>query len=163
MQKITPFAFVVVALIHGFATASPAETGRERAIVELTAAGFTWDGSKRAIAVTDVGREKLTSLGGIQKAMRLLEPRTLDLTSCSLLAEVDGVRGVRSLQSINLSNCPALKNVDGVAGIDGLKKIYLFESPNVATESMDALEKRFPKSYIVLPDGTGLNPPRAKD
>ncbi len=62
-----------------------------------------------------------------------------------------------------LTDCLALQSVDGLTDLDQIKKINLFESSHIAPGSLDALQKRFPKCYLVLPDGTGLNPPRPKD
>jgi len=124
---------------------------------------LNWDEEKRAIAVTDEGRMKLKDLSTVERALRELQPRSIDLSSCSALQTADGLRGLRSLEAIFLTDCAALKNVDGIAGSERLKKVYLFESPNVSAESLEALQRRLPKCYIVLPDGTGLKPPRKKD
>ena len=126
----------------------------------LTVAGFTWEESTRALEITDEGRAKLRDLSAIQSALEILQPRTLDLTSCPLLENVDALRVLRTPVSINLCECPILKTVDGIPAASTLKKVYLFQSPHISTESLDAIEKRLPKIYLVLPDGTGLNPPR---
>ena len=154
---------MALGFVLGMVAWAEPQVGKQRAIAELAAAGLSWDDGKRAIAVTDDGRMKLKDLRAVERALRELQPRSIDLSSCAALEKVDGVRGLRSLEAIFLTDCAALKNVDGVAGSDRLRKIYLFESMNVATESLEELQRRFPKSYIVLPDGTGLNPPRKKD
>lgn len=156
-------AFVALVFFLGVAIGAEPQTAERRAVAELAAAGLSWDESTRAIAVTDEGRTKLKDLRSVVRALRELQPRSLDLSSCAVLQNADGLSGLRTLQAIYLTDCPALQNVDGIAASDQLKKIYLFESMHVSPQSLDALPRRFPKCYIVLPDGTGLNPPRDKD
>ncbi len=157
-------AFVALALLLGLtAGAADPPTEKHRAISELAAAGLSWNEGKRAITVTDEGRTKLKDLTAVQRALRELQPRSLDLSSWSALQNVDGLRGLRALQAIHLTDCPALQNVEGIAASDRLKKIYLFESMNISPVSLNVLPRRFPKCYIVFPDGTGIIPPRDKD
>jgi hypothetical protein len=137
-------AFVALALLLGLTAWASPQMEKHRAIAELAAAGLSWDESKRAITVTDDGRTKLKDLTAIQGALRELQPRSLDLTSCALHV-VDSLRGVRTLQAIYLTDCPALRNVDGIAASDQLKKIYLFESLHISPASLAALQRRFPK------------------
>jgi len=61
---------------------------------------------------------------------------------------------------VNLSECPVLQSADGIPTSATLKKVYLYLCPKVSADSLEALQKRLPKAYLVLPDGTGLNPPR---
>lgn len=156
-------AFVALALLLGLTAGAAPPPEKQRAIAELAAAGLSWDESTRAITVTDEGRTKLKDLTAVQRALRALQPRSLDLSSCSALHSVDGLRGLRSLQAIYLTACPALQNVDDLAASDQPQKIYLFESMHISPASLDALPRRFPQCYIVFPAGTGINPPRDKD
>jgi hypothetical protein len=152
--------FAIIVLL----TSSEAATWtlKQIAIATLKASGLNWNAEERSIEVTEAGQAKLKTLTEILPAVKELQVRELNLAGCKVLENVDGLRGLPDLQVINLSECPALKNVDGIAASKQMKKIYLFQSTNVAEESVDALVKRFPKCYLVLPDGTGLNPPREK-
>lgn len=153
-------ALVALALLFGLTAGAEPPVEKRRAIAELAAAGLSWDEGTRAIVVTDAGRAKLKDLTGVRGALRELQPRSLDLSSCAALLEVDGLRGLRSLQAIYLTDCPVLENVDGIETSDALKKIYLFESTHIQPESLDELHRRLTKCYLVFPDGTGINPPR---
>lgn len=155
-------ALLVLALFLGLLPRAEAQGKKQRAIAELKAAGLSWDEETREVEVTDEGRARLKDLSAVLGALRVIQPRSLDLSMCEVLQSADGLGEIRSLQAIYLSACPALKNVDGIAASDRLRKIYLFESANVSPASVDALVKRFPKCYLVLRDGTGINPPRDK-
>lgn len=135
---------------------------KKAAIAELTKAGFMWDESSRRLEITDAARPAFRDLSAIQAALEALQPSELDLTSCPVLENVDGLRRLRGLRVVNLSECPVLKSADGIPTLPTLKKVYLHLCPSVSTESLESIQRRLPKAYLVLPDGTGLNPPRER-
>lgn len=160
MSLLRPFAFLL--LVMSVVPIRGGEAQKQRALAALTAAGLKWEESSHAITASDRAEAKLKDLAAVESAMRELQPRSLDLSSCAVLKNVEGLRGLLSLEKIQLSACPALRSVDGISASDRTKKIYLFQSVNISPESLDALAHRFPACYLVLPDGTGLNPPRDK-
>lgn len=160
MSSIRTLAFLL--LMVGALPIRAGDVEKQRALAALAAAGLRWDEGTRAVTATEQAEAKLKNLSAVEAALRELQPRSLDLSSCAVLENVDGLRGVLSLEKIQLSACPALRSVDGISASDRMKKIYLFESTGISTESLEHLTRRFPACYLVLPDGTGLNPPREK-
>lgn len=156
-------AFVALLLLFGLTAWAGPQAEKQRAIAALAAAGLSWDEGRRSAVVTDEGRAKLEDLSAVQGPLRKLQPRLLDLSSCAVLKKVDGLGGLRALQEIYLTDCPALESVDGIAASDQVKKIYLFESMHISPKSLESIGRRFPRCYLVYPDGTGINPPRDKD
>ena len=98
---------------------------RNRAISQLANAGFTPNEAKAEIIVsTDEGR-RIASLDSLSAALRRMKPRSLDLSLCIALTNVDGLKGLTALTNLNLYGCIALTSVDGLKGLTALQSLYL--------------------------------------
>jgi Leucine-rich repeat (LRR) protein len=64
---------------------------------------------------------------------------TLDLRGCSSLRGVDGLSGLTNLKTLNLRECSSLTGVDGLSGLTSLQTLYL--------NGCNALSPGLSKSY----------------
>jgi hypothetical protein len=111
---------------------------KQRAISLLTNAGFTWNEQNAAIVAATEEARRVARLEPLATAIHRLRPRSLDLTNCAALQDVDGLKGLASLQSLKLEKCNALEDVDGLKGLASLEELHL--SYCSALQNVDGLD-----------------------
>ena len=109
-------SFVTVFFVH--------RASMQRDVSLLANKGFMWIPAESAIVVEDKGRTN-TSLSECSIAIKHLNPVVLDLHSCKSLANVDGLYGLHSLQSLDISRADRLDNVNGLSGLSSLTNLNL--------------------------------------
>ena len=111
---------------------------KQRNIAALGDAGLNWSATARAVSINEWGKANLESLDGVERVLRRLQPRTLDLSGCGALQNVDVLKGLTSLQSLNLALCGALHDVDGLKGLTRLQSLDVTFCP--ALQNVDVLK-----------------------
>jgi len=87
-------------------------------------------------------------MGGLA-ALAVLQTLTLQISCCSQLANVDGLRGLAGLAALqtlelSLSCCSQLANVDGLQGLAGLAALQTLELDLSDCEQLsDCLQQTF--------------------
>jgi Leucine-rich repeat (LRR) protein len=90
----------------------------------LGAGGFSWNGPNREIGVSAGKQMVLGNLDALL-GIRRLRPLRLDVSGCTALTNVSGIRNLRSLQTLDLSQCTALTNVSGIRNLRSLQTLNL--------------------------------------
>ena len=80
----------------------------------------------------------LRNLDALAPALRRINPEFLYLVGCPALENVDGLKGLATLQVLHLSGCTALQNVDGLKGLTALQMLDL--SGCTALQNADVLK-----------------------
>ncbi|MBV9128455.1 MAG: hypothetical protein JO117_10250, partial [Verrucomicrobia bacterium] len=99
-------------------------TQNQRDIRLLANAGFAWNGPNREIIVGQEGKS-IRTLDNLSAALHRLQPKSLNLSGCQALQNVDSLKGSSALENLFLFDCPALQNVDGLKGLSALKSLSL--------------------------------------
>ncbi len=141
-ERVRPFATPSLLLLT-LGTATALWMGRENAIVaELSNQfGIHVDVQRDKVVATAVQTSKVDQAGlpHIAELLnRLHRPIALNLRECNSLQNVDGLKGMTSLQSLYLSECQALQNVDGLKGMTSLQGLGL--SSCHALQNVDGLK-----------------------
>jgi Leucine-rich repeat (LRR) protein len=93
--------------------------------------------SKLAPIVLDLsGCTRLTSVNGLKELTNLQQ---LDLSNCFSLTNVDGLKKLKNLQRLNLSYCTSLTSIDALEELTNLQQLDLTRCTSLT--SIDRLEK----------------------
>ena len=98
---------------------------KKHAVEALANAGFIWKEQERTIEAAIFASRGITSLLPLGPHIHRIKPRSLDLSGCFVLQNVDVLTGLTGLQSLDLSECFALQNVDVLTGLTGLHSLDL--------------------------------------
>lgn len=83
--------------------------------------------------------------------VRRLHPRQLTIFNASKWHDLSALEDLTSLEYLDLSRCTGLTNVDGVKGLSGLQWLGLSDCNTVTKESVDALKAALPATVISSP------------
>jgi hypothetical protein len=102
---------------------------RHRDISWLANAGFTWNEAASAIMVGTSEGRRTGKWDHFFVILHRMKPHILGLSQCEGLQDVDGLKGLTSLQSLNLNWCNGLRNVDGLKDLTSLQELHLRACP----------------------------------
>ena len=105
----------------------------------------TWGAHPRGL---DMG--EVRDLGRYREMLHRLRPTQLAVSGCE---NVDGLKGLTSLQRLWLRDCIGLQNVDVLKGLTSLQELDLSGCTNIPAASLRELRAALPKTYITFPDG----------
>ena len=98
----------------------------------------TWEARKLMLEMDSAKAGQLSNLNSLASALRRVKPWKLDLSGCSSLRNIDGLRSLTSLDWLVLSGCSVLQNLDALTGHTTLTTLDL--SDCVALQNVNGLK-----------------------
>ena len=110
----------------------------------------TWREQRTWYTIDPTKAGKLRNLNALAPALRRVSPYSLNLSGCTALQNVDGLKGLTALGKLNLSACPALQNVNGLKGLTALWHLDLSDCS--ALQNVDGLNGLASLQHLNLRD-----------